>query len=861
MSDNKPEQSSGIVARIDARLKTVRNAHTDIVARSNLRLMVAVNAFFWTIAVLLLYPIIARVVVQDNSTAIMSQYWPWISSYYFPQHKFEILGLAVVIAIIGLLAFVLSLQLVSTTRDVMRQKRLLGLTILIGIATSLFNLVFGLISSPGLLVQALLLGFIVTAIVCPVIPASWLERSTFQIRRNTTTAVKLAVLLLLAEAIGICAFLGLNCFPIASDYLQIPSTVLIRDEPTTPRRPVDTIEFINKNLLFGNQQVPDFRVRPSGDMACAAENRIDLPVTPIILAWVRLYRDSFYISQPEGVICFVGTPLSATITQELAALYPNDRATIASADVSSRAERTRLLEREVSFSEVDFSAKVKSQLVSFFHDLEGQFHHHFQYLNPIKEHALGQPLAKINAPYGLSFLVVEHMMRLIGGITYPSFLASMFLLQALYVLAFAGLVHWLLRSWLCTLGVTAVVVGSLTGLGVQTLYTSFGYGPARHGLDLLVILFLALYLRKIEARFLVLAISVALLNIGLDRFVGAFCAVALAGALAFRVVTRITTRPRLESALAGILMLATGAGFVLIGRLLAKNPYAEQFFQGVWGFSVDRFILFTLLAWACAALACTIWSTSRQPQQRKSLGIFLIAYTLLFVFYWMMVPNYGHLYKVLPLLALTTAVVWRESLKDYVAPSWRFRMAAAGVVLALLTWVQHSRFLIATGAEKFQHLSAHQIFMWDFPRMKVSSTMDPSGFRASAELIERNTSARESVSILSEFDSILLFLSDRISAMPHFEVGTFLNSPAHSQRVIEDIKSRKPETLIVDSCIRCSPAPFRPTRPIPWLDVAYNTRASDKNDRLQRLRDVFSQVEPDYTLIAEGPLVSVWRRK
>jgi hypothetical protein len=169
--------------------------------------------------------------------------------------------------------------------------------------------------------------------------------------------------------------------------------------------------------------------------------------------------------------------------------------------------------------------------------------------------------------------------------------------------------------------------------------------------------------------------------------------------------------------------------------------------------------------------------------------------------------------------------------------------------------------MVTTGIEKLRYFRANELYEWNFVHFKATTAMDPAPFKASVDLIDKYTSPEGGVSILSEYDSILLFLSDRVSAMLHFEVGTFLNSPLHSKLVLDDIKQRRPETLIVDTCIRCSPTPYRIVRPVPGLNSAYLPRALEKIDRLQRLRDVFAEVEADYRLVSAGPLVSVWKRK
>lgn len=848
MNDLTPDKSD-VLTDFAPRTRNFLRALFVAVQDVGIRPLIAINTAVWAFATVTLFRTITGIAATQEAS---NQYWPWIRNYYFPRHRLEILAFAIVIAMLGLLAIAALLQLRNTKPGSELQRRRLRLLIFIGIVAILLNL---LAASAFSLTTAVLL-----CILFPGFIAAPFLANSFSFR-YAAFAARFLTFAFLAEVAIICSVFGAGLVPIVSDYLQIPSTVRIQDRAGAAPRPVDTISYINENRIFGNHRIPDYRVRPGGDMPCEPENRIDLPDGPLLQNWIRQNRDTFYVGLPDKQLCFVGA-LSDNHARKLTDLFPEHRTKIAVAALASSGAERQFVEQPSPYSDTDFGRNIHLQLVNFYHDLETQFHHHFQYLNPVQEHALGRPLGEILTQYGLGFLAIEHVMSLTGGVTFQSFMASMFLIQATYVFGFVILTHWLLRSWASTLGVTAILVASFTGLGVTTISQSFGYGPARHGLDLLVVIFFALYLRKLHNRFLVAAVLIAALNLGLDRFVGAFCACALTATLAMRIVASLTPKPGFEAACAALLGAVTACGFVLLGRLTAENPFASQIFGGVWGFPADKLSLFCFFAWLCAALAAAIWSIAHRANQRKSLAIFLISYALLFAFYWMMLPNYAHFYKMLPYAALATAITWRYCVRDHISsPDCSSRIGAVGVVLSLLAWGQLSRFMISTSVETLRYVQAHEVHQWNFARFQAKSTMDPSTFQEAAGLIEKYSDRKTGVSILSEYDTILLFLADRFSAMPHFEVGRFLNSPQHSQIVIDDIRKRRPSTLIVDSCIHCSAVPYRPVRPVPALDPAYNSRALDKIDRLQRLQDVFAEIEADYTLKAAGPLVSVWQRK
>lgn len=135
---------------------------------------------------------------------------------------------------------------------------------------------------------------------------------------------------------------------------------------------------------------------------------IEIPIGPALTDWVRENRDTFYINHLDGQLCFIG-PLPNDAMRQLSDLFPEHKAKIALAAVRSAAAQRQLLEEPRSFSDEDFGRKISVQLVNFYHDLENQFHHLFQYLNPIKEHAFGKPIDTIPA-----FIVVRRPIASFG---------------------------------------------------------------------------------------------------------------------------------------------------------------------------------------------------------------------------------------------------------------------------------------------------------------------------------------------------------------------------------------------------------------------------------------------------------------
>lgn len=793
--------------------------------------------------------------INDDAGLGRIRYFYWIRSYYFPDHKFTILAFIVAALILAMMAMVSLRALVRarTSTDKLDLVSRAPASLALGLALALCAFA-RIIPSPIETVGLILVTLALQAVGL---------RPLRRLRISEAGSQRLAVLLTGiagAELLAIFVFLGGGFLPLASDYLTIPSTALVRDSASATRAPVDTLQFINQHRLFGNHLVPDPRQYPTVDPPCRPGNVVRLPPSEILNSFVRQHRHKFYLRYPTGELCFVGV-LETHLIDQLRATFPDQ---VDDINLMIALNKTRYIEfarTPLTYEEKDFGRRERAMFINYYHDLERQFHHYMQFLNPIKEYWLGRRIDAINAPYGLSFIVVGKLMKYLGGKSLHALISVTFIFYALYFALLLLIVHRLYRHWPSTFVVAATIAGSVTGLGLVTLATGVGYAPMRHALDLGVIASLAVYLRRDKPIALVIAILLCIANLFLDRTLGGFCGVALAATLILRSCGGLTRRIWPEAVAGGGLMVAIVVGYVMIGRLSAENPFASQFLDGVWGFPIPASTVITYLALISIGLFTTLWSAAAQPSNRKSLPLFLIAYATIFLLYWMIVPNYGHLYKGYPFMAFAAVSIWHECFSASARPAVRRWTVGFAMAFAALFWLDFSRPLAFTSLDAIAYFRGNQRFDWDFPQIKLQSTMDPAPFAAGAKLIADTVPPQDEVSILSEYDSILLLLANRISAMPHFEVGTYLNDPKSFDKVVADLKARRPRILVTDACIQCSAVPLRPGRLVPDLPAVYLERALQKVDRLQLLRFVFARVVGQYELVTSNEMVAVWRLK
>jgi len=775
------------------------------------------------------------------------RYFDWINSYYFPDHKYVIFAfiLTIVAMVASLAVFAILLRTPAETLEARRHR----LQTSVAAAALMFG---GLLGLSALKVFLSPIDMAIIFVALTMITAMPLTRAGLKVSPQTLSPwLPVAATAMVAEAAVLCMYFATAAFPIGSDHLQIPSETLIRTSRADPGRYVDTIGYINDELLWGNHKIPDLRTWRSEDPPCLKGNHFVLPKTLALENFVKEHKYRFYFHTPTNHLCFVGRLLKEE-TFQLTEMFQSQREHILTVAAENGSILRDFQNTPMTDEVVSFSQRNKIHFISFIHDLEQVFHHHFQFLNPIKELALGRPLQDINAPYGLSFVPIKAAMQtLAGGVTYQSFLSVMFSIQILYIVGFVVLVHVLYRSWPSTFIMAAIVVGCFTGLGLTTLFTGTGYGPARHGLDLASFAFFYAYLRSAHPGYLAAAAAVGLCNPLLDRFVGAFFPLALAGTLVLMALIGKSQRPRFELSIGALILAVAGALFWGLGNVLAPNPYASQFFDGVWAFPVGNAQVGLYLVVVFCALAVAMWSITQRYAATKFAALLWIAYSVAFLFYWLMVPNYGHLYKVYPIAGFAVVILWHECIADFSTPAARRRIGTVAVAFSALFWFSMSRNLATTSLDTYGYFRNHKLYDWSFDSLKVKSTMNPQPFMEAVALLRNATASQNPVFILSEFDSLLLFLAGRNNAMPHFELPTFLNSPKHLNLVIDALKNQKPQTLIVDSCIACSAVPYHLTRSIPGVHPAYFNRSIHKVDRLQQLRKIYHAIAEDY-IVAEG---------
>ncbi len=802
----------------------------------------------------------------DRKSEEAVKYFEWLRPYYFPDHKYTLYAYVGACVLLGLLAFVAFLVQAKGIGEGRVDRRLFPwiykvdlVLVVIMLALSTKQATTGLIVATT---SFLAWVCVVTApFVLSVTQTNWAARWIAIIGLPKVLSLPKLLITIFALQFLLFIFPFLNGSAIFyNEYFEIPSETWISTGALARSKLVDNLNYINANRLWGNHLRYDPRVNPGEDPPCLPGARINLPKTDRLRDFVDEHKDRYYLRYPSGELCFTG-PMEDVDKDILQFDFPDQQQQIANVYLQSQAIFAAWYVHNLPPEQVDFVEHNLTEITQSIHGLEAIFHHHFQFLNPIKELTEGRSKREIVALYGNNFIPLTSLMQWSGGVTYTAFLAVIFSIYIIYLASVLAVTSYIFRDLRYVAIIFLSSVGLVNALGYITIFVGLGYSPIRHFLDIFVVLSLFQYLNSKRTLWLAGTVVLASLSVCLDRFFGSFVFIALLVLLAIRLICGHAYSKRDEAAAIIVSVPTFIALFVISGQVVAASPYTEGFLDGVWGFPVSNVQMALFLMGFVFGYIWLAYLMSRHFDQRHYLTLFLLLYVQLLLVYWITVPNYGHLYAVLPMAIFAGVSLLRFGIAPLM-PRIIERPVVAGVLgMAVLVslWGSHN-FNITRGSMESVEKN-HRIYDWDFSNMKIRSTMTPEPFANSIRLIQKYAPQRKGIYILSQFDTVLTWLSDNYSLMPFFDLGSFLNSPTSERKAVERLTAGKPAILFVDTCIKCSPEILRLGRTLPGLEPAYTDRIREKIDRLRHLRDVFSAIENDYELVEKGMLISVYRRK
>ena len=345
----------------------------------------------------------------------------------------------------------------------------------------------------------------------------------------------------------------------------------------------------------------------------------------------------------------------------------------------------------------------------------------------------------------------------------------------------------------------------------------------------------------------------------LDRMFGSFGAVALVVVLIVRWLNGHRTISELLALAIGI--TAFPSLFLLLGQVTDINPYIGGFLDGVWGFPISTMRLLIVLGFLLIAHFLLVYLYWRKRDELLYFLLFLLFYAELLVFYWLVIPNYGHFFQILPVLVIFGVFALRSFANGIISRTLESKILTLTLVFSVAFATYWALNLERTNIQVNKTAESHKIFTWPYEQAQIRSTMDPVLFSDAVNMIER-WEKKEGAYVISQHDTLLLFLANKHHLSPHFDLVSYLSGPMALRDAVESWRELRPEFLFVDSCIECSLQTLKSSRPsLLQVNPAQYERISEKIDRLNQLKELFAVISDEYEMVERGMLVSAYRLK
>jgi hypothetical protein len=492
----------------------------------------------------------------------------------------------------------------------------------------------------------------------------------------------------------------------------------------------------------------------------------------------------------------------------------------------------------------------------------GQVNHFGHVLNPINEYVLGRPLRDIYIQYGLgNTFLMKWVMDLFGGVSIQNYYKT-YLFYPAYYLSYLVMLIYVFRSTLYVTGAFASLLACFFSMGYTAYIVAPGIIPSIHLLDMVTLTFFTIFLRRGKRMYLGIAVLLSLLAIAINRQFGAVLFLALIGSTALAILEN----RRLKSKAWPLLGLSAAVVMGLAVLKLCDYGSFQTIFRYLWaGFfswpAPNLIVILTIIYLVVSYGFLLALRDKNVYLKYVYVFVFLNAQSTLLYYYWSGLVN--HLPPVLPFLVLQLFImlfILEKHLLEGYALFQRLtaRLTFCAALLIVLLILPLALYYYQQKGEFFSTFQDHRIHTWRFERATLITTIDTDLIKESKDLIQKyGPQERPRIYIISKYDGLLPFVSERYSAFPMFDVSSYLFSRREYDLLLTQLRTDKPTYLFVDSDIYQANDP--------WAKL-YHTHffEGERASRIGRwalLAQLFDDVKNDYEMVEQGKLITVYKRK
>jgi hypothetical protein len=522
----------------------------------------------------------------------------------------------------------------------------------------------------------------------------------------------------------------------------------------------------------------------------------------------------------------------------------------------------RQMKRSVAADTTKYTKSVKRFLKNNRFEMHQQvlsrfmIHHHNFILAPLNELYYGKDVQKIVAQYGLGgAMIIGKILTMTGGISLHGWLKLCYLFYLIYFILLIVTSYKITGSYYFACIVFMISVGVMNNRGYDILILPPGDSPWREFMDVPILLLMYWFGVKRRMIYLAVALLLAVLQVVINPQFGAMMLMAVICSAVF-----IAIREKKNIATTIFFSLVSlCSGVAIYVKSTANSGLSKYYYDGMVGVKIEyqQILLFIMMFMAGYLLLYRVIQKKNGPEYASILYLLLYSQALFVYVIWHYDKN--GITSRFYIYVLTALLIMHRSDVLSVINKYRNSIYLVASAAVVLFYIRSVMFVADGKIEYDQIFKSHKVYEWNMKRADIVSTMNPEYFKESILMIREYSPSERGVYIISKYDNILPFLSERYSMMPFFDMQWYCVTDKEVRESIMSIKNAKPEYLFVDTDIyrNFNNDLIDPRIPI----IGYLSQESIwRVQRLKLLNKIFEGVSGDYTLIKKGILISIYKR-
>jgi hypothetical protein len=493
----------------------------------------------------------------------------------------------------------------------------------------------------------------------------------------------------------------------------------------------------------------------------------------------------------------------------------------------------------------------------------GQINHVGHIINPLNEYELGKRLRDIYWQYGLgNTFLLKWVMGVFGGTSYQNYYKT-YLFYTVYFLLFLLMSVYLFKDALFILGAFAVVPICFFLMGYVNFIVAPGIIPSIHLLDAPALVLLLTFLRRRRNLWYFSLSALCVLSaIAINAQFGLSLSFAFIAATAFYAIENESGKSKCLWIAALSVIAAASLVVWHASNVGTSDRLFPYFWNGMFSWPAYKIFIFLTIIYLVVSYL-VLFSLKRSRSEWKYVYIFVFVYNqaILLYYYWSGLLN--HLTPVLPFFWLQMFImlyILKNLLfKEGVRAIKTERITLVITICALLLCVPSAFLFYKDKGTFYRNFVEHRSYAWTFDNASLTTTIPTDIMQESISLVQKySTPDHPAIFILSQYDGLLPFLSHRYSAMPFFDLTSYLFSEKEYNEAVNRVKLKKPRYLFVDADID---NPHELWSVLHKNDRFYALEEASRMSRYRLLQKIFGEIRADYEKIEDGKLISVYGRK